>query len=518
MKAENSFRPNLATNAVATLTIFVLAICATAQPENFRSGDTVVTNDGRVCKVLTVTGRSARVACGASRSEIRVYSFDSITSEARAAARREELERQRTNGSNRPRPTTVTFNVGDTVQMRNGKIGKIESLTGEVAQVKVGTESDYVVVQDLKKIETEPQRSFRVGDSVVANGQAGVVEELTSDGKGAKVRFGNGKYDFKWVPFVNMKSPAEGRAAAEQEKMAKTFSVEAKPYFESVGWVLQYYDPKAMDLKGSKLHGEDRKKVASDLAELDRICTTKYPNIENEKMANPNAEVPLHLRYGDQCAIARNRDEILKKAKARVLALSTEGEIANWSNKLNRLRGGNGYLVGDDVQMLIYDRAAWEQKTAANIRKEYSVEAETMPVDAFAPLYKIADEVKAKIAADVETRSWKQPKYSDAAFEALGRRELAGDFPGATVSRIGMTYTTWEVRDESTFVGSDSVWRYYRITPGAYRYKNGELLAQLPNRPFCQVREFTVTQRKAGGGYGAAKAYGSTAGTFVKCP
>lgn len=502
----------------AALTMTVLAICAAAQQEIFRAGDTVETNDGRVCKVLTVTGRSARVACGASRSEIRVYSFDSIMSEARAAAKREELERQRANGSNRPRSTTVTFNVGDTVQMPNGKIGKIESLTGEVAQVRSGAESDFVVVQDLKKIETEPQRTFRVGESVVANGQAGVVEELTQDGKGAKVRFGSGKYDFKWVPFVNMKSPSEGRAVAEQEKMAKIFYVEAKPYFESVGWVLQYYDPKAIDLKGSKLHGDDRKKVANDLAELDRLCTTKYPNIENEKMANPNAEVPLYQRYADQCAIARNRDEILKKAKARVLALSTEREIESWSYKLTRLSTGIGYLVGDDVQMLIYDRAGWEQTTAAKIRKEYAAEGETMPPDAFAPLYKIADEVKAKIAADVETRSWKQPKYNDAAFEALGRRELAGDFPGAKVSRIGMTYTTWEVRDESTFVGSDSVWRYYRITPGAYRYKNGELLAQLPNRPFCQIREFTVTQRKAGGGYGPAKAYGSTAGIFVKCP
>lgn len=391
-------------------------------------------------------------------------------------------------------------------------------ITGVSIRPGIFTSAVIVLVMIVLTISAAAQSAnFRVGDTVVANGSTGTVEELSPDGKGAKVRFGKGKYDFKWVAFVNMKSPAEGRAAAEQEEMAKSFYVEARQYFDSVGWVLQYYDPKAMDLKGSKLHGDDRKKVANDLAELNRICTTKYPNIENEKMANPTAEVPLHQRYGDQCAIAKNRDEIMKKAKARVLALSTEQEIESWSYKLGRLSTGIGYLVGDDVQMLIYDRAAWEQKTAANIRKEYAAEGETMPVNAFASLYKMADEVKSKIAADVENRSWKQPKFSDAAMEALGRRELAGDFPAAKASRIGMTSTTWAVRDESTFVGSDSVWRYYRITPGAYRFKTGEVLAQLPNRPFCQIREFTVTQRKSGGGYGAAKAYGSTAGTFVKC-
>jgi hypothetical protein len=518
MRSERLYILNPSRTMRAALVLLGLTICGAAQPESFRIGETVETNDGRVYKILSVTGRSAKVACGTSRSELRVYGFDSMTSEAKAAARRMEQEGRVQTSSHILRPNTAAYSVGDTVKTPNGKTGKIESIAGDVAKVSVGAGSDYVVVQDLTKIETEPQRTFRVGDTVIASGGTGVVEELSADGKGAKVRFGKGKYDFKWVVFADMRTPAEGRREAEQEKLAKLFSVEAKPYLESVAAVEQFYNPKAMDLKGSRLHGDDRKKVASDLTALDQLCTSKYAGIANESWPNPNAEVPLYMRKGDQCAIAKDREQIMKKAKARVLTLSTEHEIDSWSYKLGRLSTGIGYLVPDDVQVLIYDRAGWEQANVGKIKKEYTDEGETLPAAAFSPLYKIADEVKAKIAADVATRTWKQPRFSDAALEALGRRELAGDFPGAKAIRIGMTYTTWEVRDESTFVGSDSVWRYYRITPGSYRYKNGELLAQLPNRPFCQMREFTVTQRKAGGGYGAAKAYGSTAGTFVKCP
>lgn len=493
---------------------------AAAQAQAFRVGDTVETHDGRVCKILTITGRSARVACGANRSDLRVYSFDSMISEAEAATRRQEEENRRVKTSSQILRPQAAPGIGDTVRTPDGRTGKIESITGEVAKVNFGAEADYLVIKDLTKVETgPPPRVYRLGESVNTSDGPGVIEELSRDGKGAKVRFSSGRSDFKWVTFENMKSPEAFRNEAEQVKMSTLFNVEAKPYLESVAAVEQFFNPKAMDMKGTGLHGDERKKVANDLAELDRLCTTKYRNIANESWPNPNAEVPLYMRKGDQCAIARDREQIMKKAKARVLALSTEHEIDRWSRDLNLLQPtGNGFLVSDDLQVLIYDRSTWEQKNSVKIKAEYAAEGETMPAGAFAPLYKVADEVKAKIAADVEARSWRQPKYTDAALEALSRRELAGDFPGAKAIRIGMTYTTWAVRDESTFVGSDSVWRYYRITPGAYRYKNGELLAQIQNRPFCQVREFTVTQRKAGGGYGAAKAYGSTAGTFVKCP
>ena len=512
----------LAGNKLIFAWLFAFVAGAAAQPENFRAGETVETNDGRICKILTITGKSAKVACGANRSDIRVYSFDSMTSERAAQAKREQLERQKQDAANAPKPrtTTISFDLGDTVQMPSGKVGVIESLEGEVAKVKIGSEFDFVAVQDLKKIETEPKRTFRVGDQVVSGGgSAGVIESLSDDGKGAKVRYGNGKYDFKWEAFANLRSPDEGRRDAEQEKMWKVFRVEARPYLITVQKLEQFYNPKAMDMKGSGLDDEARKKAAVELAELDRICRTKYPNIENEKPINPRAEVLLNERYGDQCAIAREREPLLKKAKARVLALDAERETDSWSLDINRLTGENGYAVSDKLQMLIYDRAVWEKKNAEYIRKKYAAEGETMPTDAFAALYKKADELKAKIEADAPTRSWEQPKFKDAALEATARREFSTDLPGVKVLKTGIIHSTWEVNDGKDYIGGNSGgYYYYRIIKGASRNRYGRALVQLPNRPFCQVRPFQITQLKAGAGYGSTSASSSDSGVFVKCP
>ena len=509
------FTKNKLTFAVAL--VFTSGICAAAQGAGFRVGETVETSDGRVCKILSITGRSAKVACGANRSDIRVYSFDSMTSEAAAQAKREQQARERENGVNTPRPAKISFAPGDTVLLPNGKTGMIESLEGEVAKIKIGNEYDFIAVQDLKKIETAPTRTFRVGDQVVSGNQTGVVESLSPDGKGAKVRYGNGKYDFKWEAFVNLKTPEEARRAAEQEKMWTVFRVEARPYFNTLQLLEQYYNPNAMDMKATGLDDEGRKKAAIELAELDRICRTKYPNIENEKPLNPTAEVLLHQRYADQCAIARERETILQKAKMRFLALDAERETDSWLIDLNRLTGENGYEVPDKVQMLIFDRAGWEKQNIEYIRKKYAAAGETMPADSFAALYKRADELKAKIEADAATRSWDQPNYKDAAMELLAQREVSADFPGAKVFKTGMDDTSWKTRDNMTYVGSDRYYRFYRINKDAYRYKLGRVLVKMPNQSICQVREFQVIQRKAGAGFGAVKAVGSDTGLFVSC-
>ena len=126
--------------------------------------------------------------------------------------------------------------------------------------------------------------------------------------------------------------------------------------------------------------------------------------------------------------------------------------------------------------------------------------------------------MKAKIEEDVKTRVWEQPNFKDAALEALARKEFPTDLPGVKVLKTGMTFTTWKAMDDTSFIGSQGDVRFYRITPGAYRFKLGLALVQLPNRPYCQIREFQATQHKAGAGYGAAKASIGGAGIFVKCP
>ncbi len=141
-----------------------------------------------------------------------------------------------------------------------------------------------------------------------------------------------------------------------------------------------------------------------------------------------------------------------------------------------------------------------------------------MPPEVLKPLDEYAAGIKEKIESDASEREWEKPHFTDAALEALAKSRFAVDFPGAQVLKTGMTFTTWKVEDTKSFVGSDSNWKYYKITPGAFRYKLGLALIKMPNRPMCQIRGFQLTQHKAGAGYGAAKASVAEAGIFVKCP
>ena len=141
-----------------------------------------------------------------------------------------------------------------------------------------------------------------------------------------------------------------------------------------------------------------------------------------------------------------------------------------------------------------------------------------MSPEVLKPLEEYAAAKKEKIESDAEQREWEKPHAADAAMEALAKRRFAADFPGAQVLKTGMTFATWKEMDTKSLAGTAGNWRFYKITPGAYRYKMGLALVKMPNRPLCQIREFQVTQQKAGAGFGAAKASLAGAGIFVKCP
>ncbi|HLM02624.1 MAG TPA: hypothetical protein VK400_16340 [Pyrinomonadaceae bacterium] len=403
---------------------------------------------------------------------------------------------------------SVEFRIGDTVQTPGGKTGVIESWSGDVIKVKIGDEYEYVVLKDLKKVASEPKEAFRVGDAVVSSfGQPGRIEAI--NGNYARVRYGNGKYDFKMEELASLRSPHAAAREAEQEKMRKIFRVEAAEYLSTVRRFEQFFTPQTALEKGG-VDDEVLKTGAIELERLDRLCKTKYPGITNETGRN----LLINERFGDWCRIAAQRDDILQKAKTSFLGLDAEHETERWTLKISRaMKDPDGY-VNDEMQMLIYDRPAWEKKNAEHIRKKYAARGETMPPEAFAALYKKADEFKAQIERDAPARGWTQPNFTDASLEALARREFPTDLPGARVLKTGMTYTTWQARDDKSYIGDG----FYRITPGAYRFKLGLALVKLPNRPFCQIREFQMTQHRTGAGYGATKASIGKTGIFVKCP
>lgn len=518
----------------AALLVFALAAFTAAQ-ETFRVGDMVETADGRQCRIESITGNSAKVRCGPNRSDIRVYSFQSLVSEKTAALRREQQQQtqtpvsSQTTASNRAQPQGNTFRVGDMVTTPDGRTGKIESFKDqEMAKVRFGpgaSDSQYFMLPDLKKAVDPSKETFRVGDVVVSpmspKGAEGRIESI--NGNSAKIRFGPGKYDFNYDLLENLKSPKAAAVERDQQQdelrqkpIRAQFEDEAKPFTVLVRTLAHAYDPKFRQDASFTDNAATYEKWRKDLESLNAICQ-KYPNLTNRAGADADN---ISQNLGDWCKLAEQRTAVLAKMKTTVGAHYAGSSVQSWTNKINSaMRNRNGY-VKDELQMLLYDRAAWEQKEFQSIKRSYADAGEPVPPNLFAGLDNKVNEFKAHIERDAPTRSWTQPPYTDAALEGMARKAYPAQHPGVKVFKTGMTFTTWKAMDDTSLVGSGTDYKLYRTTKGAYRYKLGLALVKLPNQPFCQIRDFQVQQDKAGAGYSAPKLHlplGYT-GIFVKCP
>lgn len=462
------------------LSLFVVIALPVLAQETFRIGDMVETADGRQCTIESITGSSAKVKCGPNRSDIRVYSFQSLIGAKTAKLRREQQQQQ--------------------------------------TQTPVSSQTA------VSKSAQGEQNTFRVGDRVAVEGtnQEGVIESITENG--AKVKFGPGKYDFKYFLFKDLISPQAAVLARERQQQELTqkpiraqFENEAEPFRVLVRGLAHAYDPKfRQDAVSITDKPETYEKWRKDLESLSAICQ-KYPTLTNRPGADADN---ISQNPADWCKLAEQRTAVINKMKATVGGQYAGTAVQSWTNKINSaLRDRKGY-VKDELQMLLYDRAAWEQKELQKIRKTYSDAGETMPSDLLASLDEKVNELKAQIERDAPTRSWEQPPYTDAALEGMARRAYPAQSPGVKVFKTGMTFTTWKSMDDTSLVGQGSDYKLYRTTKGAYRYKLGLALVKLPNQPFCQIRDFQVQQDKAGAGYSAARLHlplGYT-GIFVKCP
>ena len=117
------------------------------------------------------------------------------------------------------------------------------------------------------------QEVFRVGDMVeIPGGSQGRIESI--NGNSAKIKFGPGKYDFKYDLLANLKSPKAAGMEREQENQRKSFRVEAARFFHTVEMFEQFYNPEFASVKGG-MDAAAIKKATVDLAELDALCKSK---------------------------------------------------------------------------------------------------------------------------------------------------------------------------------------------------------------------------------------------------
>ncbi len=508
----------------AALFVFGLTIFGAAQPQSFRVGETVETNDRRVCKILSITGRSAKVACGANSSDVRVYSFESMTTGAAAQAKRDQLEKQRQAAANAPKQQTIIFKVDDKVIAPDGRIGVIDSFKDEeMVKVRFGAnETNYFFLKDLKKPVDSSKPTFRVGDRVFKDGKSGVIEAI--EGNGFKVRTGPGKYDFVLSLAEHLMTPqqaAEQQEGERQEKSQKPlraqFMDEAQAFSTTVFKLAPVFDPKYY-AGGTGITQANKSYEAwrKDLENLDAVCR-KYSNMTNPSLAS-YYQSDIKMFPADWCKMAEQRTELLQKTKRTVGDMLAKTGIDSLIRQINKALDDEEGYVANETQIFLYDRAAWERAILPEMRKSYLDPNATISPELLKPLEEKAAELRAQIEQDAPKRSWTEPKTKDAALEAAARRKFSADLPGVEISKTGMTDSSWAVMDSKTEIGGTTGgWRFYRVNKGAYRYRSGRALIQLPNHPFCQIREFEVTQYKAGAGYGAANGWIADTGKFVKC-
>lgn len=416
-----------------------------------------------------------------------------------------------------------TFRVGDSVAVPDGRTGTVESFKNqEMAKVKfVDGTTQYFMLGDIKKAVDPNAPTFRVGDRVAfkSTNEEGVILELANRGDGAKVKTGPGKYDFQWVAFTNLITPKQASVVRDQQKnevrqkpIRAQFEDDAQAFEDVIRTVAAGYDPKYQLTVGFAPEAATYAKWTRELTGLSAVCQ-KYPNLTSRLDADADN---IRHNLADWCRIAEQRTAVVKRMQIIVGEQRINSEILRWTNELDQALGNEGGAVDDAIQMLLYDRSAWEKKEMKAADKIYADAGATIPADALKPIEEKIAELKAKIDREAPTRSWVVPGQKDPTSEALATR----GFPGAKVLRSGMIFTTWKSANDTSLIGTASNGaKLYRTTIGFYRYKLGNALVKIPGRPYCQDRAFSVGQPKKGGGFGATEFTGFREyGIFVKCP
>lgn len=409
-----------------------------------------------------------------------------------------------------------TFHVGDSVTIPDGRTGKIESFKNRVAKVKLGPgENDfqYLAAEDLKKVAAIAKQSFQVGDTVVPSGgtHEGKVIEILGDstrGYAAKVKFGPGKYDFQYIKFEDLSSPGAAASEREQDKQRQIFRVEADRFFWAVRMFEQFYNPEFAEVKGG-MDAAVIKNATIAFAELDALCTSKYPGITND----PKYLDRLMFRSGDWCGMAAKRNEILHSVTSGTQSAVGSQFIEGWKRSINKSTHQRGVVSGDpvwdDVQAMLFDREKWKAKDLPNLQRRYAENGGTVPADIFDAVKADLDTLRQKIESESQTTSWTVPPYKDEAVEALVKRSYAANpkFRGIVFVKSGMDFTTWKLFKNDLGIPTSQI-------------KKGWLLVKIANQHgLCQAREFAVEKEYMGGGrFSAVRMAGfSEAGTYMKC-
>lgn len=363
------------------------------------------------------------------------------------------------------------------------------------------------------------QASPKVGDQVryqcFCLGQEWVRATVEAvNGGNVRVRFGNMDNQVVTLPVSSPKLRLSGAAAGGGEtrppdNVQQAFAAEAAPkYRRVVAQFAHFYDPQ-FNYGGGPARPDEWKAAMDLLAALDSDCRSRYAGVRDFQGITYIRPGDVDYRFAVWCDIAAKRVQI--EPRGRSLMAKQMVNMGYTDENLNFGFNEPDNPVRWETQQLIWERDKWRAEKLAWLKPKYAEHGAQVPPDAFDTVEKRAEELKAKVLRDAPNRSYKQPMYRDAAAEAVVKSAFAKEYPGVQVLKIGLDYRTWVQRKSLSYVGSDEIFRYYRVNYNSY--KRGTALLKIPGRPLCQMHDWVVGN--AGGRIVPAGVGGS--GTFMRC-
>lgn len=359
----------------------------------------------------------------------------------------------------------------------------------------------------------------KVGDEVQYQcfcfGQEWVRATVIAVGGGnVRVRFGNMDNQVVTLPVGSpkLRIPGAGGSTGETrppDNVQQAFAANAAPrYGRIVAQFAHFYDPQ-FNYSGGPVRPDEWRSAMDQLAQLDSECRTRYSGVRDFQGVTYIRQGSVDYRFGLWCRIAADRAAVEKKARSGMA--KTLVNLGYTDENLNFGFNEPDNPVRMETQQLIWERPKWRAEKIAWLKPKYAEYGAEVPADVFDAVDKRADELKAKVLRDAPNRSYKMPPNRDAGVEAFMRGQFAKEYPGVQVIKIGLDYATWVQRKSLTYVGSDEIFRYYKVNYNSY--KRGTALLKIPGRPLCQMQDWVVGR----GASGLVPVAVGGSGTFMRC-
>ena len=402
-------------------------------------------------------------------------------------------------------------------------LGKNTGMNGkEFASTIVKEYGKYIVaVNGYQGTSEYSENELRVKAEVNMSGKPNIgdkVEYLSSNGsfiKGILKEINDGKYTIQTGNYDNVSVEAKNlNSVAKQQEIAlqkiqdeyyKTFWTDVSKYSESVKYVASAYNP---DYSGTYIHAsftpEMIKKISSDLDALDKLCKSKYPDLENPTYLTASQKYDLAYLGGDWRKMAEKRKDIIQKSVLIFVEEQTK-------SILNSKQGAN-----DEYYIALKDGFNTIKKDVEKTLKELKIEDSMKSVGlSFKPDWndykKDYDKKLAKFNEDLKSRPpvfaddlGNSYSLKDGSVEAAAKKEALSQVTNGSVIQSGVKSSNWQV--EKNKLGIPTYMTKYA----------GVMLSSKDYRSCIIVNTGVYKDYTGGGTYGAPYAKAVTT-KYVRC-